>query len=135
MFRSLWGQYFNKNENEVSLLSLEYNYNYVNNIKADLVDIDCVKVLYNICQKYSNKLIISELDINSLRNMFAWLSAMIKEYIDLLLLSETKIDSSFPTAQFRIDDYIIYRHDRDEKGGGYYVMLEKMFQPPFWKLI
>ena len=52
---------FHKNENEVSLLSLEYNYNYANNIKADLVDIDCVKVPYNICQKYSNKLIISEL--------------------------------------------------------------------------
>ena len=57
--------------------------------------------------------------------------AMIKDYIDLLLLSETKIDSCFPTAQFHIDNYIIYRHERDEKGDGYYVMSEKMFLPPF----
>ena len=35
-----------------------------------------------------------------------------------LLISETKIDSSFPTAQFHIDGYTIYRHDRNENGGG-----------------
>ena len=39
---------------------------------------------------------------------------MIKDYIDLLLISETKIDSSFPTALFHIDGYTIYRHDKDE---------------------
>ena len=43
---------------------------------------------------------------------------MIKDYVDLLLISETKIDSSFPTAQFHIDGYTIHRRDRDENGGG-----------------
>ena len=43
---------------------------------------------------------------------------MIKDKVDLLLLSETKIDSSFPTAQFHIDGYTIHRRDRDENGGG-----------------
>ena len=36
---------------------------------------------------------------------------MIKNNIDILLISETKIDSSFSTAQFHIDGYTIYRHD------------------------
>ena len=43
---------------------------------------------------------------------------MIKDNVDILLTSETKIDSSFPTAQFHIDGYIIYRRDRNENGGG-----------------
>ena len=43
---------------------------------------------------------------------------MIKDNGDILLISETKIDSSFPTAQFHIDGYIIYRSDRNENGGG-----------------
>ena len=43
---------------------------------------------------------------------------MIKDIGDILLISETKIDSSFPTAQFHIDGYIIYRSDRNENGGG-----------------
>ena len=43
---------------------------------------------------------------------------MIKDYVDLLLISETKIDSSFPTAQFHIDGYTIHRRDRGENGGG-----------------
>ena len=38
---------------------------------------------------------------------------MIKDNVDILLTSETKIDSSFPTAQFHIDGYIIYRRDRN----------------------
>ena len=33
-------------------------------------------------------------------------------------MSETKTDSSFPTAQFNIDGYTIHRCYRDENGGG-----------------
>ena len=50
-----------------------------NNIKDDLVDIDPVKVLNNICQKHSNRLVIAQLNIHSLRNKFASLSTMIKK--------------------------------------------------------
>ena len=38
--------------------------------------------------------------------------------IDILLISETKIDSSFPTAQFKIEGYTTYRLDRNSNGGG-----------------
>ena len=43
------------------------------------------------------------MNINPLRNKFASLSTMIKDCVDLLLISETKSDSSFPTGQFQID--------------------------------
>ena len=101
----------------MSILCSAYYYND-NNINDDLVYINPVKVLNNIHQKHSNRLVIAQLNINSLRNKFAWLSTMIKGYDDLLLISETKIDSSFPTAQFHIDGYTIHRRDRDENGGG-----------------
>ena len=32
---------------------------------------------------------------------------------NILLISETKIDSSFPAAHFKIEDYPKYRLDRD----------------------
>ena len=48
-------------------------------------------------------MVIARLNINSLRNKFASLSTMIKDNIDVLLISQSKIDSSFSTAQFHID--------------------------------
>ena len=38
--------------------------------------------------------------------------------MDILLISETKIDSSFPTAQFLINGFTTYRRDRNKNGGG-----------------
>ena len=43
---------------------------------------------------------------------------MIKDNVDIFLISEIKIDSSVPTAQFHIDGYTIYRRDRNENEGG-----------------
>ena len=77
-----------------------------------------MKVLKNTRQKHSNRLVIAQLNINSIRNKFTSLSNMIKDNIDILLISESKIDSSFPTVQFHIDGYTIHRRDRNENGGG-----------------
>ena len=37
---------------------------------------------------------------------------------DIFLISETKIDDSFPNAQFKIEGYKSFRKDRDPFGGG-----------------
>ena len=66
----------------------------------------------------SNWLVIAQLNINSLRNKFTSLSTMIKYNIYILLISETKTDSSLPTAQFHIDGYTIYRRGKNGNGGG-----------------
>ena len=50
---------------------------------------------------------------------------MIKNYVDLLLISETKIDSSLPTDQFHIDGDNIHRRDRDENEGGLLLYLRE----------
>ena len=43
---------------------------------------------------------------------------MLHNNLDILLISETKIDSSFPTTQFQIKGYTTYRLDRNANGGG-----------------
>ena len=50
-----------------------------------------------------NKIVIGHLNINSLRNKFDFLVTQVKVYIDILMISETKLDESFPTGQFLID--------------------------------
>ena len=42
---------------------------------------------------------------------------MLHNNIDILLISETKIDPAFPTAQFQIVAYTTYRLDRNASGG------------------
>ena len=50
-----------------------------------------------------NRILIAHLNINSLRNKFEILKETITNKVDILLISETKLDSSFPLNQFHID--------------------------------
>ena len=59
------------------------------------------------------------LNINFVRNKFELLSSLIGGKIDILLITETKLDATFPTNQFFIQGYsTMYRLDRNDKGGG-----------------
>ena len=80
---------------------------------------------YKIVQKpepaicTTDRLIFAQLNINSLRNKFESLQHIINKNIDILLISETKIDSSFPSAQFHLEGYATpYRLGRNANGGG-----------------
>ena len=79
---------------------------------------DPFEKLKNTRVKNSNRLIIAQLKINSLRNNIDSLVPMLHNNLDILLISETKIDSLFPTAQFQIKSYTTYRLDRNANGGG-----------------
>ena len=47
------------------------------------------------------------------------LSELIKGFVDVFMISETKLDDSFPEGQFFIDDYHTpFRYDRNGNGGG-----------------
>ena len=74
--------------------------------------------LKNTRLKNPNRLLIAQLKINSLRNKFDSLVQMLHNNLDILLISETKVDSSFPTAQFQIEGYTTYRLDRNANAGG-----------------
>ena len=61
---------------------------------------------------------IGALNVNSLRNKIGAVQELITNNIDICLLSETKIDESFPNQQFNISNYKTFRRDRNKHGGG-----------------
>ena len=66
-----------------------------------------------------NRALTARLNINSLRNKFEILKQTMTNKADNLLISETKLDSSFPLNQFHIDGFTTpYRLDRNQNGGG-----------------
>ena len=75
--------------------------------------------LRSIRIKNLSNVIIGLLNINSLRYKFQALESFIHGNIDVLIITETKIDHTFPQNQFRIPGFRIpYRKDRDAHGGG-----------------
>lgn len=75
--------------------------------------------LNKIRMRNKNKIIFGQLNVNSIRNKFVFLSEIINKNADIFLVSETKLDESFPTMQFKIPNYSLpYRLDRDRHGGG-----------------
>ena len=64
-------------------------------------------------------LIFSSININFVRNKFDSLQEIVMGKVDILIVAETKIDASFPTAQFSVEGYHKpYRLDVSEKSGG-----------------
>ena len=47
-------------------------------------------------------IIFSYININSIRNIFGSLCSLISSHVDILSIAETKLDYSFPNAQFLI---------------------------------
>ena len=83
------------------------------------------EILKQMRIKNGTKIIISHLNINSIRNKFDCLTYLIDKNVDIFLISESKLDSTFPDSQFFIHGFHSpYRRDRNDKGGGggYYSM-------------
>ena len=67
-----------------------------------------------------NKLIFAHLNINSIWNKFDSLADIIKDNTDILMISETKVDDSFPDGQFFLDGFGTPFHlSRNRNGEGY----------------
>ena len=74
--------------------------------------------LSNLRQRNLNRLLLAHVSIKSIRNKFDQLVSCIKNCIDIVMISETKNDNSFPTAQFHIEGYCICRLDQNGYRGG-----------------
>ena len=57
------------------------------------------------------------LNVNYVRNKFEALEFLIKDKFDVFLVNESKLDSSFPEALFKILTYRILRQDQDKYEG------------------
>ena len=74
--------------------------------------------LSNLRQRNLNGFLLAHINIKSVRNKFDQFVSSIKNNIDIVMISETKIDNSFPTAQFHIEGYCICRLDQNGYRGG-----------------
>ena len=82
--------------------------------------------LNELTLKNINRLVIGHLNINSLSNKFDQLKLIIKNKGDILVITETKLDSSFPDSQFKIDGFRqTCRLDRNKHGGGVMIFVSE----------
>ena len=88
----------------------------LNNVSEDG---DVYSVLSNLRIKNINRILIAHLNINSLRYKFDMLSDIITGKIDMILISETKLDNIFPLSNFKIPGFCTpFRRGGTRYGGG-----------------
>ena len=91
----------------------------VSNTKNNIIEKSPLSVLRDLRVNNPNRIIIGQLNINSIRNKFEELTYIIKNAIDIFLVSETKLNDTFPEGQFHINGFFRpYRLDRTDRGGG-----------------
>ena len=96
----------NENITESSKLTLDNDNTALGNVKSFRL-------------KHPKNLIIGHYNLNSVRHKFNEMRLILDNGLcDILGISETKIDDSFPLSQFSVPNYRVYRQDRDNKGGG-----------------
>ena len=84
--------------------------------------------------KYVQILIITEINLNSIRNKFELLTNLVTSNIDALMISEMKIDESFPISQFLIDGLSSpYRLNRNEHEGDILLYFKSNITTKPWK--
>ena len=76
-------------------------------------------LLNNVRSKNIDRPIIAHLNINFLYQKFEPLKDLVKRRVDILVISETKLDNSFPMGEFEIEGYSTpIRLDRNCHDGG-----------------
>ena len=80
---------------------------------------ECITELEKVKINNIKNVIIATLNVNSLVSKFDELKVMGQRIFDILIINETKLDSSFAVNQFCINDFLtLYRLDRNRNGGG-----------------
>ena len=74
--------------------------------------------------EHFNTSIAGHLNINSIRNKFEMIVETITNF-DIILISKSKIDSTFPNKQFKINGYKLFRLDRNKLGKGLILYLNR----------
>ena len=82
------------------------------------VSSDTLNGLHEQRLNHPKNVIIGHLNINSIRNKFSSFKDLVLKETDICLLSETKIDDSFPNSQFFAEGYRMFRKDRNKNAGG-----------------
>ena len=86
--------------------------------RNDTNDDKQTNILKNARSKHPKKVCLPHININSIRNKLDSLFEFTYGLVDFLAVSETKLDSSFPTGQFNLPGFTTpYRKDLSAKSG------------------
>ena len=106
--------------------SVSSNWNSQNVKDSNKTSSDPRLVLENLKLKNNQRLVIRNLNINSISNKFDNLKLIIQGNIVILVITKIKKDSTFPLNQFSIQGYLKpYRFDRNRNGGGVFIYVPK----------
>ena len=102
-----------------TLVNRDIHNNNCRNVKLPTIGDSITDKLNKIRSRNMNNVAIGLLNVNSFRNKFDGIRLFIPGNIDAMIIVETKLDDSFPIAQFYIDGYATpFRRDRNKFGGG-----------------
>ena len=91
---------------------------------GDISELEPLSIISELKKKNSERPVIAHLNINSLSSKFEPLTSLIQDNIDLLIVTESKLDETFPQGQFHIDGFSKpIRLDRNRHGGGIIIFI------------
>ena len=122
--------YFTGNSSKYKTLSDIGDFNQNASDNADCVfgknETDPSIILKNLKIKNINRLIIGHLNINSVRGKFESLKTIIQGNIDVLIITESKLDQSFSMNMFDIEGYRSpFRRDTSIYSGGVLIYVKE----------
>ena len=103
--------------------SIDYHNNVISHEKVIQKDSEFLLILR---VKNVNRLIIGNLNISSISNKFGQIKLFVQGKADILIVTETKLDSTFHTSQLMIDGYSEpCPFDRIRNGGGVLIYIQE----------
>ena len=96
------------------------NENVRSSLNYDISDpLSAKEILKHLKLQNVNRLVVGQLNINSISGKFDLLKEVIKDNIDILVITKTKLDNNFPLSQFKMEGFSLpYRKDFNHQGGG-----------------
>ena len=87
--------------------------------RASKLHNDCISRFKMVIAENFDNIIVGTLNINSISAKFDEFKLMVSDYFDVIIVTETKLDDSFPKDQFCKDGFSVpYRLDRNKNGRG-----------------
>ena len=84
----------------------------------------CITEIKGLKLRNVNTVMFGNLNINSLPNKFDQLREIVVKYVNVLVITETKLDDTCLTSQFLVTEFsVLYRLDQNRNGGGIVIFI------------
>jgi len=114
-----------ENDNFIFMIDPNIFVNEISLCHDDVVDTPFPAV-NNIRLKYAKNVIFSHINVNSLRRKFDEMRCLLDNgYVDILCISETKLDSADKNCLFHVDNYTMFRQDKRKNSGGIMIFINE----------